>query len=275
MNRGYIRIYRKIEDSGILANRDICQLFMFLMVKATYRPRKIIVGGNVIELQPGEYFAGRKQLALELNSTEQKIRTALSTLEKSGIINQRSTSKGTLVSLVNWRKYQDEQPAFNQHSNQEPTNDQPSINQRLTTKQEVKNISIKQEEKESESTRTRTSKPEKFTFGEFQNVRLTQAEYDKLCAEHPDMVAEGIELLSAQLEAKGDKYKSHYATFRTWVWDAVRERRSREAGKTRASPGNGFNAAPSSVTEANMQTVREVLEGRKRQAEAGYAAQRG
>lgn len=118
MNRGYIKIYRKIEDSGIMGNADVCQLFLYLMVKATHKPHKIIVGTQVFILQPGQFFAGRKQLATELRSSEQRIRTALKCLEKHDIINQQPTSKGTVISLVNWGKYQDEQPAPNQHINQ-------------------------------------------------------------------------------------------------------------------------------------------------------------
>ena len=151
MNRGYIKLWRKIEDSGLLGNAELCQLFMFLMVKVTHKPRKIIVGPQAIALKPGQYFAGRKQLACELNSTEQKIRTALSTLQKLEIINQQPTSKGTVISLVNWGKYQDEQPALDQHFNQQLTSSQPAPNQHLTTKQ-THNTENKKDSYESSST---------------------------------------------------------------------------------------------------------------------------
>ncbi|CAK7067483.1 MAG: hypothetical protein DELT_01711 [Desulfovibrio sp.] len=77
--------------------------------------------------------------------------------------------------------------------------------------------------------------PPKLLFGQFRNVKLTQAEHDALFAKFPDKAAEGIEILSAQLAAKGDTYKSHYATFFTWVLKAVDEHRAR----ARASFGNG------------------------------------
>lgn len=140
MNRGHIKIWRKIEDSGLFGNAEVCQLFLFLMVRATYRPRKIIAGTRIIELRPGQLFAGRKQLAAALGSSEQKIRTALSVLQKHEIISQRPTSKGTVISLTNWDKYQREHPASNRHGIQRPTSAQPALTQRVTTKQEVKKL---------------------------------------------------------------------------------------------------------------------------------------
>jgi hypothetical protein len=128
MNRGYIKVWRKIEDSGIMGNAEVCQLFLWLLLKVTRTPKKYSVGKQMIILQPGQYFTGRKELAKMLKSTEQKIRTCLSSLENHEIINQQTTSKGTIISIINWSKYQDEQPTSNQHFNQRATNEQPTSN---------------------------------------------------------------------------------------------------------------------------------------------------
>ena len=154
MNRGYVKVWRKIEDSGIMGNADLCQMLMYLMLKATHKTIKVAVGAQIVTLRPGQFFAGRRQLASALNSTEQKVRTCLKSLEKCGIINQQSTSKGSIISLINWDKYQSEQPAANQQLtstqpavNQHATNEQPAANQQLTTKQECKNINTEKKKK--------------------------------------------------------------------------------------------------------------------------------
>ena len=161
MNRGYIKIWRKIEDSGIIGNADVCQLFLFLMVKATHKPHKIIVGTQVIILQPGQFFAGRKQLALELRSSEQRIRTALKCLEKYDVINQQATSKGTIITLVNWGKYQDEAAGSNQHSNQ--GKNAPSQNSQKNSENggfcNQQPTNIQQAEKQDVSTPTEDEQP--------------------------------------------------------------------------------------------------------------------
>ncbi len=61
-------------------------------------------------------------------------------------------------------------------------------------------------------------------YGEFNNVLLTDKEYQKLKERFTDYT-EKIESLSAGLESKGYKYGSHYATILNW------ERRDREQEK--------------------------------------------
>lgn len=149
MNRGYVKIWRKLEDSGILGNAEVCQLFMFLMVKACHKSRKIMAGTQIIELQPGEFFTGRKRLASELNSSEQRIRTALSALRRHEVVSVRSTSRGSVISLINWVKYQGEETHGAQGASRVPTGGQPVFNRGSTTKQEVKKISMNQEKKKA------------------------------------------------------------------------------------------------------------------------------
>ena len=67
----------------------------------------------------------------------------------------------------------------------------------------------------------------KHAHGEFQNVFLTDKEYQKLLADFPE-AEEAIEHLSAYIAEKGYKSKSHYLAIRRWVITAVRERKEKE-----------------------------------------------
>ena len=55
----------------------------------------------------------------------------------------------------------------------------------------------------------------KNTYGEFENVFLTDAEYEKLKSQYPDYELQ-IEKLSCHIESTGKKYQNHYATIKTW-----------------------------------------------------------
>lgn len=60
-------------------------------------------------------------------------------------------------------------------------------------------------------------KEHKDIYGEFKNVKLTAAEYDKLVILfHYPGTEQRIENLSSYIASKGDKYKSHYATLLQW-----------------------------------------------------------
>ena len=138
MEHGYVKLWRKCLDSGLLQNAPAWQLFGYLLLKATYRPHKQVVSGAVFDLQPGDVIFGRAKAAEELGVGEQSIRTALKLLEKLEIVTSRATNKCTVISFVNWHRYQDDQPAPNQQVNQPLTSGQPAPNQRLTTNKNVR-----------------------------------------------------------------------------------------------------------------------------------------
>ena len=60
-------------------------------------------------------------------------------------------------------------------------------------------------------------KPVKHKYGEYKNVLLTDEEYAKLQALFPVDLPARIERLSEYIASKGAKYKSHYATIRSWA----------------------------------------------------------
>ena len=65
---------------------------------------------------------------------------------------------------------------------------------------------------------TRAETEEKTAYGEFGNVYLTHAEYDKLHTRWTEaQVAQEIENLSAYMASKRKRYESHYATLLNWL----------------------------------------------------------
>ena len=57
---------------------------------------------------------------------------------------------------------------------------------------------------------------EKKIYGELENVKLTDDEFNKLKEKYPNNYLEKIDRLSLYIASKGDKYKSHYATILNW-----------------------------------------------------------
>lgn len=64
---------------------------------------------------------------------------------------------------------------------------------------------------------TKTTEPIKNSYGEFGNVKMTTAEFEKLVqAEGAERANALIEELSSYLASSGKRYKSHYATLLNW-----------------------------------------------------------
>ena len=62
-----------------------------------------------------------------------------------------------------------------------------------------------------------SAKPVRHKYGEYQNVFLTEEEYNKLLDEFPDDYQERIDRLSGYIASTGKTYKNHLATIRNWA----------------------------------------------------------
>jgi hypothetical protein len=138
VERGYIKVWRKLEDSGLLQMPNTLALFMFLLMKVTRTERKVGTSTGVVTLRPGQYIGGRKKLAEMLEQGEQQIRTSLERLEAMEILTSSVTSRYSIYTIVNYELYQQNddkvtssQPAL-----------QPTDNQQVTTKQEINKETI-------------------------------------------------------------------------------------------------------------------------------------
>lgn len=82
------------------------------------------------------------------------------------------------------------------------------------------NVNVKERYKAQTApshTRAQTPEQQKKTYGEFQNVKLTESEYQKLNENLGEAsAAEYIDRLGEYMKSKGKRYKSHYATILNW-----------------------------------------------------------
>lgn len=122
MERGYVKLWRRTLDSGILQSPTSWQVFGWILLNATRSKRKLIVGGQVFQLEPGDYVSSVASLSEALRLSTKQIRTALSLLEKLEILAIKGTNKGSVFSLVNWERYQDEGQAEGQAEGKQRAN---------------------------------------------------------------------------------------------------------------------------------------------------------
>jgi len=118
-----------------------------------------------------------------------------------------------------------------------PDEHQPSLNHHIEPKENQNSIPenlpapIPPKAKEKPEKKSRLPAIPKQTFGEFQNVKLTETEYGKLCSEYGEEFTKAcVEFLSAYREEKGYKTKNDNLTIRRWVVDAVRKKQGQTHG---------------------------------------------
>ena len=126
---GYIKLHRQMMSHPKYKDSHHVHLWVHILMKAAFSPVDVDWKGKTVRLEPGQFTAGRKQLSDETGISEQRIKTALRRFISDSQINQQTSNKCSMFTVLNWEKYQS--------SNQPSTSNQPAINQPSTTKEEV------------------------------------------------------------------------------------------------------------------------------------------
>ena len=224
----FIKLDRNIKEWRWYTNSNTFRVFVHLLLNANIKEKDF----ENAQLERGELATSYDTVANALKLSNQQVRTAISHLKLTGEITVKRYSKFIVISIVNYARYQDK-PTDKSTINQQSFNNQSTFNQQQykndKNKKNDKNIYIPPLSPKGETTHT----TEKEIFGEFQNVRLTQKEYEKLKADFSDTADKAIKFLDEYIEEKGYKSKSHNLAIRRWVIDAVNEHSKKEVANTK------------------------------------------
>lgn len=106
----WIKLYRKMIDDPAFVNSTGPQVKVLLTVMflAAWTPKKWDVLGHEFTIQPGEVFISTRDLADRAGDgvSHKVVRGALERFEKLGFWTLKRARAGTLIHIVNWRKYQ-------------------------------------------------------------------------------------------------------------------------------------------------------------------------
>ena len=106
MSNGWVKLHRGLLEHGIFRDAEALRVWMYLLLRASYREQKLTIGRQVIFLQPGQLLYGRKAVSEKLSMGEGKLRGIMEMLEQSGSIVVESTNRYSVVTIVNWMEYQ-------------------------------------------------------------------------------------------------------------------------------------------------------------------------
>jgi len=105
--QGYIKLHRKILDNGVFADAELLKVFVWCILKANTTPN--VVYGRKVDV--GEFITGRITASEELHLKPSTIYKRLQRLKSQGYIDISSTTKNSLITVVNYKSYQlDDKP---------------------------------------------------------------------------------------------------------------------------------------------------------------------
>lgn len=106
MNSGYICLYRAIEDHWLWLDPKRLRAWLYLLFAAKWEPCTVTFGKDTIELKRGQIATTTRRLMGRFDYYAEATLDFLKVLEKEGMITCEKSSKLTIITIVNYDKYQ-------------------------------------------------------------------------------------------------------------------------------------------------------------------------
>lgn len=106
MDYGWIRLHRKALKSSVWKKPNLWRVWSWCLLKANHKANKFPFAGKDIIIKEGQFITGIKRANGELKLTTKKFRNAISYLKNSKRITTKTTNQFTIITVINWRKYQ-------------------------------------------------------------------------------------------------------------------------------------------------------------------------
>ncbi|CPA94400.1 DnaD domain protein [Staphylococcus aureus] len=139
---GWISIDRSIQNHWLFKEKRTFSKFeawIYLLMEANHSKAKVPIGNQIVTVERGQRLTSILTLSDLFNWSRFKVKTFLDLLESDGMLEVKTTSKYTLITIVNYDFYQSEQ-GRNQHQNNiKPTSKQHQSNINPTSKQHQTN----------------------------------------------------------------------------------------------------------------------------------------
>lgn len=196
MEEGWIKLFRKIRSNILWQDKPFTkgQAFVDMLLRANHKDNEVLYEWKKVTISCGSFIASERDLARDWGWSRSRVTRYLRLLRDEGMIVSKPNPKANQITICNYKIYQQ---STNQRKGHKRTSAEPEVNLNKNDKN-VKN-------------------DKKYIYGEFENVKLTKEEHQKLLDRFKESgTNERIEALSSYIASKGIKYKSHYATILAW-----------------------------------------------------------
>ncbi len=149
MHRGYIAVWRKIQDHEFFREKRVFSKFeawLDLLMEAQHNeePQQVMIGMQVLYCNYGETLKSNCTWAHRWGWTESKVRRFFNLLEKMNQIRRKNEGVTTRVSVINYSNYDPRRRA----NNEEATRTRRGSDEQATTDKNVNNVKNVKNEKE-------------------------------------------------------------------------------------------------------------------------------
>ncbi len=143
MNDGYIKLHRKCMEHEFFLELpyDRWRAWEYLIMKARYKPTKVMLKGQLVHLEKGQLIIGIDKLGETWGWSRMKVRRYMDMLADLGMIKKSGTPNGTLITIENYTFYQDQvRPNDTPNDTSDDTPNDTHKNKEKESIKKVKNI---------------------------------------------------------------------------------------------------------------------------------------
>jgi rubrerythrin len=139
---GFVKVYRELYEHPIVhKDNDYLSVWLYLLLNATHTEYKAEFKGQVITLKKGQLLCGRISISEKSMVEQSKVERILKRLISEQMIEQQTSSKNRLITILNWDKYQ----IVEQQNEQQVNNKRTTSEQQVNTNKNDKNVIMKEE----------------------------------------------------------------------------------------------------------------------------------
>jgi hypothetical protein len=103
-NQGWICLHRKFMTWEWFTDPNVTHLFIYCLLRANYKATK----WRGISVPKGGLITSHENLAKATGLSVKQVRTALDKLKRTGEVASESTNNFSIITVVNWEKYQEQ-----------------------------------------------------------------------------------------------------------------------------------------------------------------------
>lgn len=155
MSVGYIKLYRKIQESFLWDKSEVSKLqaWIDLIMMASYKDRTIMIRDHKINIKRGQLVFSQRTLSERWGWSRNKVERFLKVLEEENVIKPENIYVTTLITIFNYDKYQCNESTYEASEKPATEPDTGHLQDQQqghpwSTNKELKNIKKEEESKE-------------------------------------------------------------------------------------------------------------------------------
>lgn len=120
-NKGWVRLYRKIEDNDLWLAEPFTrgQAWVDILLLANHKPRSIFIRGNEVKIERGQFIHSEETLSDRWKWSRGKTRAFLALLVTRGMLDNRKSRLCAIRTVVNYVDYQQNEQQTGQQNVQQ------------------------------------------------------------------------------------------------------------------------------------------------------------